>query len=107
VPLSLPQIPHGLTRASAVRGRRLTAWAVARPLFGFAFASSLISVSYFDYTNCGVTSCLQKELESWSDWLIRLTDFVAVNSISFYQQNRPNVAMWLGAARGSRSVQSP
>jgi hypothetical protein len=36
VPLCPPQIPHGLTRnrtrASAVRGRRLTAWAMARPL---------------------------------------------------------------------------
>jgi hypothetical protein len=35
VPLCLPQIPHGLTRdrtrASAVGGRRLTAWAMARP----------------------------------------------------------------------------
>jgi hypothetical protein len=36
VPLCPPQIPHGLTRAwtqaSAVRGRRLTTWAMARPL---------------------------------------------------------------------------
>jgi hypothetical protein len=36
VPLCPPQIPHGLTRdrtrASAVRGRRLTAWAMAWPL---------------------------------------------------------------------------
>jgi hypothetical protein len=35
VPLCPPQISHGLTRdrtrASAVRGRRLTAWAMARP----------------------------------------------------------------------------
>jgi hypothetical protein len=35
VPLCSLQIPHGLTwtraRASAVRGRRLTAWAMARP----------------------------------------------------------------------------
>jgi hypothetical protein len=35
VPLCPPQIPHGLTRArnwaSAVRGRRLTTWATARP----------------------------------------------------------------------------
>jgi hypothetical protein len=35
VPLCPPQIPHGLTRdrtrASAVTGRRLTAWAMARP----------------------------------------------------------------------------
>jgi hypothetical protein len=37
VPLCPPQTPHGLirdrTRASAVEGRRLTAWAMARPLF--------------------------------------------------------------------------
>jgi hypothetical protein len=36
VPLCPPQIPHGLTRertrASAVRGRRLTTWAKARPV---------------------------------------------------------------------------
>jgi hypothetical protein len=36
VPLCPPQIPHGLTkartRASAVRGRRLTTWAMALPL---------------------------------------------------------------------------
>jgi hypothetical protein len=32
VPLCPPQIPHGLTWASAVRGRRLTAWATARSL---------------------------------------------------------------------------
>jgi hypothetical protein len=36
VPFCPPQIPHGLTRgrtrASAVRGRRLTAWAMARPI---------------------------------------------------------------------------
>jgi hypothetical protein len=35
VPLCPPQIPHGLTRdqtrASVVRGWRLTAWAIARP----------------------------------------------------------------------------
>jgi hypothetical protein len=35
LPLCPPQIPHGLTRArtrdSAVRGRRLTSWAIARP----------------------------------------------------------------------------
>jgi hypothetical protein len=37
VPLCLPQIPHGLTRArtraSAVRGQRLTTWAMARPYY--------------------------------------------------------------------------
>jgi hypothetical protein len=39
VPLCPPQIPHGLTqdrnRASAVGGRRLTAWAMARPRFSY------------------------------------------------------------------------
>jgi hypothetical protein len=37
VPLCPPQIPHGSTlartRASALRGQRLTAWAMARPVF--------------------------------------------------------------------------
>jgi hypothetical protein len=37
VPLCPPQIPHGATRdrtqASAVRGQRLTAWAMARPIY--------------------------------------------------------------------------
>jgi hypothetical protein len=37
VPLCPPQIPHGptldRTRVSAMRGRRLTAWAMARPYF--------------------------------------------------------------------------
>jgi hypothetical protein len=40
VPLYPPQIPHGLTRArtlsSAVRGRRLATWAMARPLLQLA-----------------------------------------------------------------------
>jgi hypothetical protein len=31
VPLCPPQIPHGLARDRAVRGRRLTAWGMARP----------------------------------------------------------------------------
>jgi hypothetical protein len=31
VPLRPPHIPHGLTRSSAVRGRRQTTWAMARP----------------------------------------------------------------------------
>jgi hypothetical protein len=43
MPLFPPQIPHGLpparTRASAVRGRRLTAWAMVR--------SSLVLVASF------------------------------------------------------------
>jgi hypothetical protein len=40
VPHCPPQIPHGLTRdrnrASALRGRRLTAWGMARP-FGSTY----------------------------------------------------------------------
>jgi hypothetical protein len=40
VPLCPPQIPHWLTRdrtrAAAVEGRRLTAWAMARPLLTVA-----------------------------------------------------------------------
>jgi hypothetical protein len=32
MPLCPPQIVYGLTRASAVRGRRLTAWAMAGPV---------------------------------------------------------------------------
>jgi hypothetical protein len=42
VPRCPPQTPHELTRdrtrASAVRGRRLTAWAMARPLSVFIWA---------------------------------------------------------------------
>jgi hypothetical protein len=45
VPLCPRQIPHGLTRdrtrASAVRGRRLTAWAMARP-----YVTLCVSYSY-------------------------------------------------------------
>jgi hypothetical protein len=41
VPLCPPQIPHGLTRdrtrASAMGGRRLTAWAMARPVGDLSF----------------------------------------------------------------------
>jgi hypothetical protein len=45
VPLCLPQIPHGLTRdrtrASAVSGRRLTAWAMARLSSGLLLPKQL------------------------------------------------------------------
>jgi hypothetical protein len=49
VPLCSPQIPHGLTRdltrASAVRGRRLTAWAMARPSIRLIkFRSQIIKI---------------------------------------------------------------
>jgi hypothetical protein len=47
VPLCPPQIPHGLTRdrtrASAVGGRRLTAWATARPNWGVAIDSTNVT----------------------------------------------------------------
>ena len=46
MPLCPPQIPHGLTRdrgrASAVTGRRLTAWAMARPWKGVAWWNAVI-----------------------------------------------------------------
>jgi hypothetical protein len=49
VPLCPPKIPHGLTqdrtRASAVRFRRLTAWAMARPY------NSTYTVGFFVRTN--------------------------------------------------------
>jgi hypothetical protein len=49
VPLRPPQIPHGptraQTRASAVRGRRLTAWAMARLPIGYIALTSPSSFS--------------------------------------------------------------
>jgi hypothetical protein len=49
VPLCTSQIPHGLTRArtrfSAVKGRRLTAWAVAPPYLGLG--STFPSVRHY------------------------------------------------------------
>jgi hypothetical protein len=52
VPLCPPQIPHGLTRdrtwASAVGGRRQTAWAMARPHFSLNCMSAFNSVT--DYS---------------------------------------------------------
>jgi hypothetical protein len=45
VPLCPPQIPHGLTRAwtwaSAVRGRRLTTWAMPRPTGSYWSSTSV------------------------------------------------------------------
>jgi hypothetical protein len=50
LPLCQPQIPHGLTRdrarASAVRGRRLTAWAMARPLLRYCIRADPANVSW-------------------------------------------------------------
>jgi hypothetical protein len=49
VPLCPPQIPHGLTRdrnrASAVGDRRLTAWAMARPLI-YVNCPSFLNVNF-------------------------------------------------------------
>jgi hypothetical protein len=48
VPLCLQRIPHGLTRdqtrASAVGGRRLTAWAIARPTSAVSISGETLSI---------------------------------------------------------------
>jgi hypothetical protein len=53
VPLCPPQIPHGLTRdrtrASAVGGRRRTAWAMARPRLRFGSMSLFCCPATSDY----------------------------------------------------------
>jgi hypothetical protein len=54
VPLCPPQIPHGLTRdgtrASTVGGRRLTAWAMARPLYpGYHFWQGACQPFFYIY----------------------------------------------------------
>jgi hypothetical protein len=59
VPLCPPQIPHGLaldrTRSSAVGGRRLTAWAMARPIgvvsnltMKFPSVDNLVVMDHYD-----------------------------------------------------------
>jgi hypothetical protein len=45
VPLCPPQIPHGLTQASAVRDRWLTAWAMALPSETFEYSQKLPGVT--------------------------------------------------------------
>jgi hypothetical protein len=55
VPLCPPPIPHGLTRdrtrASAVKGLRLTAWAMARPFTGVLLKTDVLwDVSSVDYS---------------------------------------------------------
>jgi hypothetical protein len=59
VPLRPPQIPYGLTRdrtrTSAVGGRRLTAWAMARPI------SNLHAIS----TSCVIKWCLSN-FNNWT-----------------------------------------
>jgi hypothetical protein len=53
VPFCPSQIPHGLirlrTRDSAVRRRRLTAWAIARPCWQFLYVMqiNLLNISYY------------------------------------------------------------
>jgi hypothetical protein len=55
VPLCPPQIPHGLTqartRASVVRGRRLTAWAMSRPEWD---VTPHLSSLYCSETDCSL-----------------------------------------------------
>jgi hypothetical protein len=62
LPLCPPQIPHGLTRdrarPSAVRGRRLTSWAMARPRFGS-------SGMWCSMARASVPVGLQNRLERW------------------------------------------
>jgi hypothetical protein len=66
VPLCPPQIPHGLnrdrTRASVVRGRRLTAWAMARPWrelpLGFKRSISVMLMIQLSSTNELTTALL-------------------------------------------------
>jgi hypothetical protein len=59
VPLCPPQIKHGLTwdrtRASAVRGRWLTAWAMARPMY-ICLLCAFVCVIKF---KVAVTSCTE------------------------------------------------
>jgi hypothetical protein len=54
VPLFPPQIQHGLTRArsrvSAMRGRWLTAWAIARPSVYMLQMESLETFSHFEFS---------------------------------------------------------
>jgi hypothetical protein len=54
VPLFPPQIPHGLTQArsrvSAMRGRWLTAWAIAPPSVYMLQMESLETFSHFEFT---------------------------------------------------------
>jgi len=54
VPICPLQIPHGLTRAwtrdSAVKGRRLTTWAMARPILGILSADKARPERDTDYS---------------------------------------------------------
>jgi hypothetical protein len=78
VPLCPPQIPHGLNRdrnrASAVGGRRLTAWAMVRPqchlntlVKGDLFLRS--HLLWFDSVQSG------RQVENWRTKVVSLLDF--------------------------------
>jgi hypothetical protein len=79
VPLYPPQISHGLTRdrnrASAVGGRRLTAWAMARPtdtvtMWCISFRiSHLLRTWYTDSLSCRVIYAEGREYKNPSTWL--------------------------------------
>jgi hypothetical protein len=78
VPLCPPQIPHGLTRertrASAVRGRRLTTWAMARPR----------SVPWHSFFCNGATDAMHRKVSQMNQPHIQpqMIYFVNVNNYS-------------------------
>jgi hypothetical protein len=67
VPLCPPEIPHGLnrdrTRASAVGGRRLTAWAMARPSLAGTLRSNWFNIQKF-YTVLTLRLCVFNESQN-------------------------------------------
>jgi hypothetical protein len=95
VPLCQPKISHGVTRdrASTVRGRRLTAWAMARPRYAFFwnFTQRRVVVSYrrFATTNRshlqGSSSPRWVFHSSWTAWPLK-TELIgcAKTSIRYY-----------------------
>ena len=86
VPLCPPQIPHGLTRDSAVRGRRLTAWVMARPPTQVITHESIIKIGgnifkiyiftlYFEIQICVLTVHL------WAVTLVKLKNTYLIRCI--------------------------
>jgi hypothetical protein len=69
VPLYPPQIPHGLTqartRASAVRSRRLTTWAMAWPLLQCWWYCCLCCRRWAALRVSGISSSQGGEYEEW------------------------------------------
>jgi hypothetical protein len=74
VPLRPPQIPHrltrALTRASAVRDRRLTAWAMAQPsIFKILFSQpkyiNILRVTFFKLLYVRVNNIKHEDIECW------------------------------------------